>query len=316
MYRYVFGPVRSRRLGLSLGVNNVPYKTCSYSCIYCQLGRTTNLSVERRCIFDWREIVNDVKKFVQEQRPALDYVTFVPDGEPTLDACIGKEIEALKGELGARVAVLTNASLLWVPEVAEDLMDADLVSLKVDAVTERLWRHVNRPHPSLVLERVLDGMVDFSRSFRGTIITETMLVRGVNTSREELEAVARFIGQLSPAKAYIAVPVRPPAEPFAEPATEEEIVRAYVTFSQVLGSGKAELITSQEPPPERAYGDPEAWLLNTISVHPLRYDYALKVLGSAVKEPERIIEGLVEAGLITKVDFQGHTYLVRRFAKR
>jgi wyosine [tRNA(Phe)-imidazoG37] synthetase (radical SAM superfamily) len=316
LYRYVFGPVRSRRLGLSLGVNNVPYKTCSYSCIYCQLGRTTNLSVERRCIFDWREIVNDVKKFVQEQRPALDYVTFVPDGEPTLDACIGKEIEALKGELGARVAVLTNASLLWVPEVAEDLMDADLVSLKVDAVTERLWRHVNRPHPSLVLERVLDGMVDFSRSFRGTIITETMLVRGVNTSREELEAVARFIGQLSPAKAYIAVPVRPPAEPFAEPATEEEIVRAYVTFSQVLGSGKAELITSQEPPPERAYGDPEAWLLNTISVHPLRYDYALKVLGSAVKEPERIIEGLVEAGLITKVDFQGHTYLVRRFAKR
>jgi wyosine [tRNA(Phe)-imidazoG37] synthetase (radical SAM superfamily) len=316
LYRYVFGPVRSRRLGLSLGVNNVPYKICSYSCIYCQLGRTTNLSVERRCFFDWREIVNDVKKFVQEQRPALDYVTFVPDGEPTLDACIGKEIEALKGELGARVAVLTNASLLWVPEVAEDLMDADLVSLKVDAVTERLWRHVNRPHPSLVLERVLDGMVDFSRSFRGAIITETMLVRGVNTSREELEAVARFIGQLSPAKAYIAVPVRPPAEPFAEPATEEEIVRAYVTFSQVLESGKAELITSQEPPPERAYGDPEAWLLNTISVHPLRYDYALKVLGSAVKEPEEVIEGLVEAGLITKVDFQGHTYLVRRFAKR
>jgi len=142
-----------------------------------------------------------------------------------------------------------------------------------------------------------------------------MLVRGLNTSREELEAVARFIGQLSPAKAYIAVPVRPPAEPFAEPATEEEVVRAYVTFSQVLGSGRTEMITSQEPPPERAYGDPGTWLLNTVSVHPLRYDYALKVLGSAVKEPERIIEGLVEAGLIAKVDFQGHTYLVRRFAK-
>ncbi|MFP3231905.1 MAG: radical SAM protein [Acidilobus sp.] len=316
MYRHAFGPVRSRRLGLSLGVNNVPYKTCSYSCIYCQLGRTTNLSVERRCFFDWREIVGDVKRFVQEQRPALDYITFVPDGEPTLDACIGKEIGALKGELGARVAVLTNASLLWAPEVAEGLMDADLVSLKVDAVSERLWRQVNRPHPSLVLGKVLEGMAEFSRSFRGTIITETMLVRGVNTSREDLEAVARFIGQLSPAKAYIAVPVRPPAEPFAEPATEEEIVVAYAAFSQVLGGERVELTVSQEPPPERVYGDPEAWLLNTTSVHPLRYDYALKVLGSAVKEPERIIEGLVEAGLITKVEFQGHTYLVRRFTRR
>ena len=100
MYRYVFGPVRSRRLGWSLGVNNVPYKTCSYSCIYCQLGKTNSLSAERRCFFDWREIVADVERFVREAKPVFDYISFVPDGEPTLDACIGKEIAALKMGLG------------------------------------------------------------------------------------------------------------------------------------------------------------------------------------------------------------------------
>jgi wyosine [tRNA(Phe)-imidazoG37] synthetase (radical SAM superfamily) len=156
-------------------------------------------------------------------------------------------------------------------------------------------------------------MISFSKRFKGAIITETMLIRGVNTSQESLEAVARFIDRVKPLKAYIAVPVRPPAEPFVKPATEEEIVKAYTIFSQVLGRERVELLISQEPPPEKAYGDPETWLLNTVSVHPLRYDYALRALESVVKEPEKIIENLVKAGLVKKVEFQGHIYLVKRF---
>lgn len=312
MPKYVFGPVRSRRLGVSLGVNNVPYKTCSYSCIYCQLGKTINLSVERRCFYDWGEIVEDVKSFVRVFKPAFDYISFVPDGEPALDACIGREIEAIKREVGARIAILTNASILWIPDIAESLMEADLVSLKVDAVDERLWRFINRPHPELELGNVIDGMLKFSKRFKNTLITETMLIRDANTSLEHLEAVASLVKELNPAKAYIAVPVRPPAESFAKPATEEEVVKAYEIFSNTLGSEKVELLVSQEPPPEKVYGDPETWLVNTVSVHPLRYDYALRTLEKIVENSEELIESLVKKGLVTKVEFQKYTYVVRK----
>jgi len=113
VFKYVFGPITSRRLGRSLGVNNVPYKTCSYSCVYCQLGRTTNLTVERRGFYGWRDVVREVVEFTSRYGEVMDYVTFVPDGEPTLDANIGRVIEAVKAEVGVKVAVLTNASLLW-----------------------------------------------------------------------------------------------------------------------------------------------------------------------------------------------------------
>ena len=111
--------------------------------------------------------------FVSRNRDSVDYVTFVPDGEPTLDACMGRIIEFVKGETGVRVAVLTNASLLWMEDVRRDLEQADIVSVKVDSVSEQVWRRINRPHPSLVLERVLDGIREFSSSYKGTLISET-----------------------------------------------------------------------------------------------------------------------------------------------
>jgi len=217
VFRYVFGPVTSRRLGRSLGVNNVPYKTCSYSCVYCQLGRTTDLTVERRSFYDWRDIVREVVEFTSRYGEVVDYVTLVPDGEPTLDANLGKVIEAVKAEVGVKVAVLTNASLLWLGEVRVDLSSADLVSVKVDAVDEVRWRRVNRPHPSLSLGRVLEGVLEFSESYGGTLISETMLVHGLNTDPESYRAIASYLSRLSPRRAYLAVPVRPPAEDYAKP---------------------------------------------------------------------------------------------------
>ena len=312
-FRYVFGPVASRRLGRSLGVNNVPYKTCSYSCVYCQLGRTTNLTVERRSFYDWREVAREVVEFISRYGEVVDYVTFVPDGEPALDASIGRVIEVVKAEVGVRVAVLTNASLLWAEDVRADLSQADLVSVKVDAVDGGTWRRVNRPHPSLKLGEVLEGILDFSESYGGTLISETMLVHGFNTDPDSYRSIANYLSRLNPRRAYLAVPVRPPAEGYAKPPLEGELLEAYVELSKTLSSERVELLNMPEPPPSAVYGDPATWLLNTVSVHPLRYDYAVRVLGSSAAGPERVVEELVEKGLVLKVRYAGATYLVRNF---
>ncbi|MCC5997545.1 MAG: radical SAM protein [Thermofilum sp.] len=310
---FCFGPVPSRRLGTSLGVNNIPHKTCTYSCIYCQLGRTIRLSVERRCFYDWKKIVESVVKTLDSLETPLDYVTFVPDGEPTLDKCIGKEIEAIKRERKAKIAILTNASLLWDPEVREELSQADYVSVKVDAASEATWRKVNRPHPSLKLGEVLEGIRELTKEFKGTAISETMLVKDVNTDAEELENISTFLASLRLDKAYIAIPVRPPAEPFAQPPTQEQLVAAYNVFSQKLGTGKVELLNLPEPPKFAAHGEPSDWLLAVVSVHPLRYDYALRALEKLTHQPEELIERLLAEGLLSKVTYNQEIFLIRNF---
>jgi len=173
-----FGPVPSRRLGRSLGINNIPPKTCSYSCIYCQLGRTTQHIIKRKSFYKPAEIFREVKRKVNKaisRNEKIDYLTFVPDGEPTLDVNLGREISLLR-QIGIPVAVLTNSSLIWREDVKEDLLKANLVSLKIDAATEALWRKINRPCKGLSLDRILDGIADFAEAFKGTLITETMLI--------------------------------------------------------------------------------------------------------------------------------------------
>jgi len=310
-----FGPVPSRRLGRSLGVNNVPYKTCSYSCVYCQLGRTTNLTVERRCFYDWKSVVGSMAEALSRLQGGVDYVTFVPDGEPTLDACIGREIAEIKDRLGARVAVLTNASLLQLEDARSDLAQADYVSVKVDAASEEAWRRVNRLHPSLKLEKVLEGALEFAESFKGTLTSETILVRGFNTDPRELERVAELLKELRPAKSYIAVPVRPPAEPYAEPPTDRELVEAYTILARAFDPERVELLSAPEPPRFEASGDPAEWLLAVTSVHPLRYGYALKALEKRTEEPVKVVEELVRNGLLLKVPYMGEVFLVRNFGR-
>ncbi|MEZ0394096.1 MAG: radical SAM protein [Desulfurococcaceae archaeon] len=312
-YRYVFGPVRSRRLGRSLGVNHVPYKTCTYSCIYCQLGRTTNLIVERKRFHDPREVVEEVCSFLSESGEPVDYVTLVPDGEPLLDRDVGLIIAGAKECSGKPVAVLTNASLLFLEDARQDLLGADFVSVKVDAVREATWRRVNRPHPRLELGKVLEGIAEFAKEFRGMLTTETMLVSGFNTAAEEVEAVASFIKELNPARAYVAVPIRPPAEPYAKQPTPEELVTAYSIFSRKLGEGRVELLNMPEPPEFKARGDPESWLLSVVSVHPLRLDYALKALEGAVEKPAEFLGKLVSKGEVRLVEYGGSTFVVRTY---
>lgn len=310
-----FGPIPSRRLGRSLGVNNIPPKVCSYSCVYCQVGLTDSMSIQRKEFYPPDEIVNEVYKRVDELKKTdekIDYISFVPDGEPTLDINLGKIIRQLK-PLGIKIAVITNSSLLWDKEVRNDLMNADWVSVKIDAIDNRAWQKINRPYGKLDLQIVLNGVKLFTNSFKGTLVTETMLVNGLNDNKESLTNTAEFVGKLNPSKAYILVPTRPPAEKFVEPPSEETLNQAYQLFNSnisnvelLIGGGEIDFTFSS---------DVEKELLSILAVHPMSYEAVEKFLGKA-KADWLLIEPLIQQNILKEVEYSGRKFLVRNINQR
>lgn len=312
----VFGPVPSRRLGRSLGINNLlPPKKCSYSCVYCQLGKTEVLMIERKRFHDPRSIADAVSSRVSVIGDQADYITFVPDGEPTLDELLGEEVKLIRDVVEKPIAILTNLSLISRSDVRRDLLGFDLVSLKVDAVSEKTWRKINRPHPSLSLAEILKGVRAFTRDFSGKLISETMLVDGVNTSSSELNSIASFLEKIELSKAYLAIPTRPPAESWVKPASEEKLIEAYEIFREHIGAEKVELLTGYEGPEFHLGCDPVRGLLATASVHPIRVDYAHQVLSKHGEDPENILRRLVESGELKLAEYQGKRFLVRSFKR-
>lgn len=288
----VFGPVPSRRLGRSLGVNNIPPKSCTYSCVYCQLGRTLNLINARKSFYDPKSIVEAVYEKLKDVE--VDYVTFVPDGEPTLDLNLGSEISRIK-ELGVKVAVLTNASLLWREDVRNDLAEAHLVSIKVDAINARTWKVVNRPHASLKLSEVLEGVKAFARGFKGTLYSETMLVEDTG-QMEEIEDIALFIRGLNVSKAYIAIPTRPPAEEWVKPPSEQQLLKAYKVFIKEFGEGRVGLLTGFAEGEFGTARNPREELLSIMSVHPMRRSEVERYLERSGVTPQ-LLEELLKSGV-------------------
>jgi len=312
-----FGPVPSRRLGRSLGINNIPPKTCSYSCIYCQLGRTTQHIIKRKSFYKPAEIFREVKRKVNEaisRNEKIDYLTFVPDGEPTLDVNLGREISLLR-QIGIPVAVLTNSSLIWREDVKEDLLKANLVSLKIDAATEVLWRKINRPCKGLSLDRILDGIADFAEAFKGTLITETMLIDEIKYD-DELRKIAVFLRELNGLeKAYVAIPTRPPAEKWVKPAKEETVNLAYQIFSEKLGTEKVEYLIGYEGNAFASTGKVKEDLLAITAVHPMRREAVRELLRKANAE-WRVIEELLHKNLLVEVKYEGDLYYMRRLPSR
>jgi len=311
-----FGPVPSRRLGRSLGINNIPAKVCSYSCIYCQLGRTIKISVEREAFYNPEKVFKDVKRKVKEaeiRKEKVDFLTFVPDGEPTLDLNLGVEMELLR-EMKTPIAILTNASLLWRADVRGGLLKADLVSIKVDAVDEDLWRKINRPHKSLRIDEILNGIIEFSKEFKGEIITETMLIDRLDYE-DELEKIAGFLSELRPHKAYIAIPTRPPAETWVKPADERVVNMAFQVFSEKLGEDKVEYLIGYEGNAFAFTGNIKEDLLSITAVHPMREEGVKELLRKANAGWE-IIEKLLDEGKIIELEYEGHKYYMRKITSR
>ncbi|AEK72759.1 hypothetical protein GQS_04290 [Thermococcus sp. 4557] len=310
-----FGPVPSRRLGKSLGINNIPDKVCSYACVYCQIGRTLRMEVERRAFYEPELIFEEVSRKVEEAEAAgerIDYITFVPDGEPTLDVNLSREVEMLK-TLGLPLAILTNSSLIWREDVREELFEFDFVSLKLDAVSDSFWRRVDRPHRSLSLEKILDGMLTFADGFGGKLVTETMLIN-VDYGGE-LEKIADFLAELGPDKAYIGIPTRPPAEPWVEPASEETIHLAYQLFSERLGGDRVEYLIGYEGNAFASTGNVEEDLLSITAVHPMREEAVRELLRKAGADWD-VVEGLIRDGKLIELEYGGRRFYMRALPSR
>ena len=309
-----FGPVPSRRLGRSLGINNLPPRVCTYSCVYCQLGRTTGMRATRSTFLSPWEVLQAVQARLAAARQAgeaVDYLTFVPDGEPTLDANLGRTIDLLR-PLGIPIAVISNASLIAHKDVREDLMRADWVSLKVDVVQEAAWGRVDRPHGALRLEAVLDGLLAFAAAYRGTLATETMLVSGLNDGEGQIEGLAGFLAQLWPATAYLSIPTRPPAEPWVRAPGEEAIVRAYRILSESVG--RVECLIGYEGNAFASSGSAEEDLLSITAVHPMREDAVGEFLARA-GAGWALVQGLLAAGKLLELDYAGHRFYLRKLQK-
>ena len=302
-------------MGQSLGVNNIPPKICTYACVYCQLERTIKMRVERGAFYEPGDILNAVQDKVEKAREAgepIDYLTFVPDGEPTLDINLGREIELLR-PLGIKIAVITNSSLVWREDVREDLMKADWVSLKVDSTREEVWHKIDRPYGTLQLALIPDGMLDFAETYGGELVTETMLVGGINDGEDCIEDVADFLARLQPARAYLSIPTRPPAEEWVQPPGEEAINRAY----QIL-SGKVdqvEYLIGYEGNAFAFTGDVEEDLLSITAVHPMREDAVSKFLERAGADWP-VVRGLIAKRQLIEMEYGGRKFYMRKLHAR
>jgi wyosine [tRNA(Phe)-imidazoG37] synthetase (radical SAM superfamily) len=307
-----FGPVPSRRLGRSLGINNIPPKICTYSCVYCQVGKTLRMQVERCPFYEPEDIIKSVGEQVKKARKkgeSIDYLTFVPDGEPTLDANLGYEIDLLKS-MGIKIGIITNASLIFRKDVREDLMKADWVSLKFDSIWKTSWRKINRPHRDLELGRILRGMLDFSKIFPGELVTETMLVGGIRSDADILKAMADFLPRLNPVKVYLAIPTRPPAETWVRLPLPEDINIAFQLFRAKLD--QVEYLIGYEGNAFAFTGSVEEDLLSITSVHPMRQSAVSDFLKKAAADWP-VVHKLMAQSKLVETEYEGQKFYLRNF---
>jgi len=211
---YVYGPVPSRRLGRSLGADLVPFKTCTYDCIYCQIGRTTNRTMQRR---EWAPVDTIVEQIQARLDSQPHYITLAGSGEPTLHSGIADIISRLKKITDVPIAVLTNGSLLWMPDVRDSLMQADLVLPSLDAGTDALFKYVNRPHDDITFDKMLEGLVKFRDEYSGKFWLEILLLGGVTTVEAQVNTMSHCIRRIRPDMVQLGTATRPPAEDFADP---------------------------------------------------------------------------------------------------
>jgi wyosine [tRNA(Phe)-imidazoG37] synthetase (radical SAM superfamily) len=272
------------------------------------------MEAEPRPFYKVARIAGEARRKLEQAREKgepIDYLTFVPDGEPTLDANLGGEIDVLK-ELRARVAVITNGSLLWREDVRQNLLKADWVSLKVDAVTEETWRRIDQPHKSLKLTTILQGMIEFAQAFDARLTTETMLIRGVNDNLGEIERVAEFLAALNPDRGYIAIPTRPPAER-VEPAAEHTINAAYQIFKEKLG--EVEHLIGYEGNAFACTGNAQEDLLSITAVHPMREEAVAEFLENA-RTGWGTVQELIDNGSLISLEYQGKKFYMRKLPGR
>ncbi len=238
--KYIYGPVRSRRLGFSLGITTIPRKVCSFDCVYCEVGRTTTLTTERREYIQREEIVTEVEEFLAKYKGPLDHITFSGLGEPTLNSEIGYMISEVKKLTSVPVAVLSNGSLISRDDVKHDLLNADIVKFTLNAALSAEYGNINQNNPSIELDAVIQGIIEFRKEFRGELWIEILLVRGLNDSESNYIALRKALNLIRPDKVHLNTVVRAPAFKIAGPLSIQELRKA----KMLIGNG-AEIISTK-----------------------------------------------------------------------
>jgi len=303
--KFVFGPVPSRRLGQSLGIDPVPLKTCNWNCVYCQLGRTIPLTNERREYIPREEIIAEVNQALASHTPGeIDWVTFVGSGETTLHASIGWLIRQVKSLTHLPVAVITNGSLLYLPEIRRELSPADAVLPSLDAGNARLYRKLNRPHPEVSFKRLVGGLAAFRKEYQGKLWVEVMLVRGLNDSGPALIEIAAALKEIQPDEVHILQPDRPPVETWVQPPDEEGLLRARAILGNIArvvhpASGSFDLSCA------KSLVDA---VVGIITRHPMREEELVETL-------EHFSPGEVNETL-TELEMSGRAQIVERYGTR
>jgi len=300
---HIYGPVPSRRLGFSLGIDIIPFKTCSLNCIYCQLGPTTKKTIHRKEYLSSSEILSQIKKKLSSGQ-RIDYITFSGSGEPTLNRALGKLIKETKKMTSIPVAVLTNGTLLSQKSIRNALMDADLVVPSLDAATQEIFVKVNRPHSSLKLEEIIEGLRKLRQEFKGTIWLEIMLVKGVNDSPSHIRKLKEAIAKIKPDKVQLNTVIRPPAEEFARPLSLRELEKIKKTFGT-----NCEIIVEFDRKAQKSTSENlEGAILSLIQRRPVTLADISSSLGKHKNEIIKYLNFLLEEGKIKPVTHQGLKY--------
>jgi wyosine [tRNA(Phe)-imidazoG37] synthetase (radical SAM superfamily) len=304
--QYVYGPVPSRRLGQSLGVDPIPFKTCNYNCVYCQLGRTRPVVHERLDFYPVETILAQAAQALGRFSPGeIDYVTFVGQGEPTLCASLGRLIRGVKALSPMPAAVITNGALLYRDDVRAELLAADVVLPSLDAAAQDLFRRVNRPWPRLQIAEIVDGMAAFRRAFAGKLWVEVMLVKGLNDTPQALFPIRDALAAIRPDRVHINVPVRPPAESWVEIPDDGAVARA----TAILGEA-AEVVAPYEGHFDLSgCADVSEAILSIIRRHPMRERRLIETLDKfAPGDVEWALEQLLSGGRAVRRVYRSETF--------
>ena len=304
--KYVFGPVPSRRLGRSLGVSPIVKKACNYSCIYCQLGRTDKMTNTRKEFFPVDDILEEFKEYLKDD-DKFDIISLVGEGEPTLYSELGELIKGLKSLTDKPIAVITNSALMGDESVRKDLMEADIVLPSLDSYDEESWHKIDRPHGKLVYNEVFDGLIKFTKEFKGQVFMELMLMDGINDSEKALNKFKDLLSKLTYDKLYINTPVRPPAEDYAIVASKEKIEYA----CELLGGISIDSLASGGFFSE--IEDNYEAILSIIGRHPMnQYEIAGFLDSRNAKNKDELFERLNNDSKVAPTEYKGYiTYRLK-----
>ena len=273
--KHVFGPVPSRRLGQSLGVDPVPLKTCNWNCVYCQLGRTQHFVHERRSYIEIDEVLKQIQEALQNHQPgAIDWITFVGSGETMLNSSIGEMIKGVKQITDIPMAVITNGSLLYQPQVRAELLLADAVLPTLDAGNPALYHRINRPHPQFTFARLVQGLIEFRKEYQNQLWVEVMLVKGLNDSAEAIQEIKNWLEKIQPDEVHIVQPTRPPVETWVRPPDAEALMRAQT----ILGDVSAVVLPAQGSFDLSGEENLVDAILGIITRHPMRETELIETL--------------------------------------